>query len=233
MKSTRALTTFAYVADEFARTNDIAQGLVPLFAPLISRRAGSPFDPVQFAEDVKDTYDLELHPLVAEEFAPSLAARGYLDADRQPGAIHYTNLGVEMPEPPLHENQLRQLVDGFYSFSEVRLVKVGSQVQAEQLQTAFFDRLSQPDFLGLLLRPDRPAPNPKILTLQRSEQKDDDAPNLVSSNSTNRFNLSPAISSIVELGGMDLRQNVLSLRLRSVRRFAFSALSLRDSSRSP
>ena len=179
MRPTRALTTFAYVADEFARTNDIAQGLVPLFAPLISRRAGTPFDPAQFAQDVKATYDLKLHPFVAEEFAPSLAVRGYLDADRQPGAIHYTNLDCELPEPPIHENQLLELVDGFRSFSEARLIKTGSEVQAKQLETAFFDRLVQPDFLGLLLRPDRPAPDPKILTLRGSEQKHrDEAPNL-------------------------------------------------------
>ena len=51
-------------------------------------------------------------------------------------------------------------------------------MQAEQLQTAFFDRLVQPDFLGLLLRPDRPAPDPKILTLRRSDRKHgDDSPN--------------------------------------------------------
>ena len=179
MKPTRALTTFAYVADEYARTKDIAQGLAPLFAPLISGRAGTPFDPAQFAQDVKANYDLELHPLVAEEFAPLLAAKGYLDANRQLGAIHYTNLDCEVPEPPIHENQLRQLVDGFCSFSDARLVKTGSQVQTKQLETAFFDRLVQPDFLGLLLRPDRPASDPKILTLRRSEKKhDDNAPNL-------------------------------------------------------
>ena len=179
MRPTRALTTFAYVADEFARTNDIAQGLVPLFAPLISRRAGTPFDPAQFVQDVKATYDLELHPFVAEEFAPSLAAKGYLDADRQAGAIHYTNLDHEPPEPPIHEDQLLELVDGFCSFSEARLIRTRSEIQAEQLETAFFDRLVQPDFLGLLLRPDRPAPDPKILTLRGPEQTHcDAAPNL-------------------------------------------------------
>ena len=180
MKPGRALKTFAYVAEEFARTNDIAQGLVPLFAPIISRRAGTPFNPEQFAQDVRATYDLKLHPLVAEEFAPSLAARGYLDADRQAGVIHYTNLDCELPEPPIHETQLRQLVDGFLSFSEARLVKTGTQVQAEQLETALFDRLVQPDFLGLVLHPDRPVADPQILTLRRTEKKNGNnaAPNL-------------------------------------------------------
>ena len=176
MKPTRALTTFAYVADEFGRTRDIAQGLMPLFAPLISTRAGTPFDPAEFAQDVKTTYDIELHPLVAEEFAPSLAARGYLQADRQPGAVHYTNLDCELKDPAIHEDQLRQLVDGFCSFSEAPLAKAGSQVRTEQLETAFFDRLVQPDFLGLLLRPDRPPRDPKILTLKSSEPTPPDAP---------------------------------------------------------
>ena len=170
MKSSRALTTFAYVADEFARTNDIAAGLMPLFAPLISMRAGTPFAPVQFAQDVKTTYDLELHPLVAEEFAPSLAARGYLLADRRPGAVHYTNLDCQLPDQPIREDKLQQLVDGFCSFSEGRLRKTRSPISSEQLQTAFFDRLVHPDFLGLLLQPDQPHPDPKILTLKQSEQ---------------------------------------------------------------
>ena len=171
MKPTRALTTFAHVADEFGRTEDIPQGLMPLFAPLIATRAGTPFDPTQFSQDVRTAYDLELHPLVAEEFAPSLAAKGFLEADQQLGAIHYTNLNCELPEPPIHEDQLRHLVDGFCRFSEARLTKAGTQVGAEQLQTAFFDRLVQPDFLGLLLRPDRPPSDPKTLTLRRSERK--------------------------------------------------------------
>ena len=173
MKSTRALLTFAYVADQFAKTNDIAQGLMPLFAPLISKRAGTPFDPVQFAEDVMTTYDLELHPFVAEEFAGPLSARGYLRADRQPGAVHYTNLHFELPDPPIHEQQLRELVDGFCLFSERLLDQINSHVSAEQLHSAFLDRLVQPDFLALLLRPDKPSSDPKILTLKRDDEQPD------------------------------------------------------------
>ena len=178
MKTTRALTTFAYVADEFGKTKDIAQGLVPLFAPLISRRAGAPFDPVLFVQDLKATYDLEVHPFVAEAIAPSLAARGYLTEDHQPGAIHYTNRACDLPELPIHENQLRDLVDGFLSFAETRLTRAGSKLEDDQLETSFFDRLIQPDFLGLLLRPDRPAADPNILTLKRPQRKQDEATNL-------------------------------------------------------
>ena len=173
MKSTRALLTFAFVADQFAKTNDIAQGLMPLFAPLISKRAGTPFDPVQFAQDVMETYDLELHPFVAEQFARPLAAKGYLHADRQPGAVHYTNLHCELHDPPIHEKQLRELIDGFCSYSKHLLDRINSRVTTEDLQTAFLDRLVQPDFLALLLRPDKPQPDPKILRLKQEGQRAD------------------------------------------------------------
>ena len=179
MKSTRALLTFAYVADQFTKTHDIVQGLMPLFAPLISKRAGTPFDPEQFAEDVMTTYDLELHPYVAEEFAGRLSASGFLHADHQSGTVHYTNLRCEIPDPPIHEEQLRELVDGFCVFSKRLLERIDSDVPTEELQAAFLDRLVQPDFLDLLLRPDKPSKNPKLLTLkQQDAPESNESPNI-------------------------------------------------------
>ena len=179
MKSTRALLTFAFVADQFAKTNDIARGLAPLFAPLISKRAGAAFDPLQFANDVKATYDLELHPFVAEEFAVPLAAKGYLQAHRQESVVHYTNLHCEIPDPPINEQQLTELVSRFCSFSAPLLRLVGTRVSEGALQTAFLDRLVQPEFLALLLRPDRPSKDPKILTLRGKESgKGDEQPDI-------------------------------------------------------
>ena len=179
MKTTRTLIAFAYVAEQYARTRDIAQGLVPLFAPLISARAGTAFDPEQFVEDIKKTYDIEMHPFVAEEFAPLLADRGHLDLHREANVASYVNLKCDLPAPPVQEEQLRALVDEFHSFSTHRLEKVGLQLTLEQLEIEFFDRLVQPDFLGLLLRPDRPSGEPNTLTLKREKREvTDDSPHL-------------------------------------------------------
>ena len=141
MKSTRALIAFAYVADQFGKTNDIAQGLVPLFAPLISARAGSPFDPKQFVADVKKTYDLDMHPYVAEQLAPALAAHGFLEEDRRDGVVvHFKNLNCQIAEPPVREEQLAALVDGFADYSVQRLDKLGLTATTKELQGALFDR---------------------------------------------------------------------------------------------
>ncbi len=78
MSVSRTLIAFAYVADQFAKSNDIAAGLMPLFAPVISARAGAVFDSIQFAKDVSETYGLDMHPYVAEEMAPTLAQAGFL-----------------------------------------------------------------------------------------------------------------------------------------------------------
>ena len=172
MSSRRTLIAFAYVADQFEKTNDIAQGLIPLFAPLISERAGTPFDPVEFAEDIKNTYDIDMHPFVAEEFGALLAAHGHLDVHREMEVVHYTNLKCDLPDPPIQENQLHALVDEFRSFSTPLLTQAGSAIPADRLESAFFDRLVQPDFLGLLLRPDRPPSEPRTLSLRQNDSAD-------------------------------------------------------------
>ena len=97
MRSPRTVIAFAYVHDQFTKTNDIAVGLIPLFAPIISARAGKPFDPMQFVRDVKTLYDLDMHPYVAEELAPSLAQHGYLIAERRVGSTpQYVNRSITL-----------------------------------------------------------------------------------------------------------------------------------------
>ena len=174
MSSRRTLIAFAYVADQYGKTNDIAQGLVPLFAPLLSDRAGTLFEPAQFAEDIKTTYDIEMHPYVAEEFGALLAAHGYLDVHRKEDVVQYMNLKCELPEAPIQEAQLHTLVDEFRSFSAPLLMQVGSAIPADRLESAFFDRLVQPDFLGLLLRPDRPSSDPRTLSLKQNDSAGND-----------------------------------------------------------
>ena len=172
MNLTRALIAFAYVADRFSKTNDIAQGLVPLFAPLISARAGTLFDAEVFAKDVKNSYDIEMHPYVAEEFAAMLAKVGYLEEDRRGNVVQYTNLKRELPDPPVREEQLQALVGGFGAFAGPRLERIGSTLTPDKIEEAFIDRLVRPEFLALLLRPDNPVLGSKTLTLKPAEAPD-------------------------------------------------------------
>jgi hypothetical protein len=171
MKTPRTLIAFAYVADQFTRTNDIAAGLIPLFAPLISARAGKRFEPQQFAVDVKKTYDLDMHPYVAEELAGALAAHGYLEEERRYGThVGYTNKEIKLPEPPISESQLTALTTHFIAFAREHLARAGLSAVDQDLQDALFDRLVKPDFLALILRPDGQSLGPRTMTLDKKQQ---------------------------------------------------------------
>lgn len=107
MEISRSLITFAYVAEQFEKTGDIGQGLLPLFAPVVAKRTGARFSAAQFAEDVLEMYDIEMHPYVAKEFAPRLAAAGYLKKIvKRDSNVLYENQQVDIVEPPLSEERL-------------------------------------------------------------------------------------------------------------------------------
>ena len=173
MQTSRALLTFAYVAEHFAKTGDLATGLLQLFAPVIAKRAGQKFVPEQFAADVGEMYDIEMHPYVAEEFAPRLAAAGYLT---QTASFHqnaaYENAHVELAAPPVSEDTLNALLDRFVVFAEDLLRVVGVDIAGQVLKDGLLDRLVQPDFLGLMVRPDRASPGPHTLTLKAEPATD-------------------------------------------------------------
>lgn len=99
MVSSRNLLAFAYISDRFSQSGDIGDGLLKLFAPVIAKRAGQRFSPETFATDVLEMYDIEMHPYVAEDFAPRLAAAGYLveTANFAQNAA-YENGHFEIPE---------------------------------------------------------------------------------------------------------------------------------------
>ena len=172
MSSTRTLIAFAYVADQFAKTNDIAIGLAPLFAPLISKRAEQPFNPEEFIEDVKNAYDIDMHPYVAEELAPALAKHGFLVANKKNASIQYINSTTELPEPPIKEEQLQTLINEFTKFSKQKLRKLDLNYTDGDIEKAFLDRLVKPEFLTILLRPDDQEHNPTTLSLRKSRSTD-------------------------------------------------------------
>lgn len=176
MQTSRAILAFAYVADQFGRTGDLATGLLPLFAPVIAKRAGQKFNPEQFASDVAEMYDIEMHPYVAEEFAPRLAAAGFLiqTANFHQNAA-YENVKVELAAPPISEDALNSLLERFLEFAENLLRPVGVEIPRQVLKDGLLDRLVQPDFLGLMLRHDRASTGPRTLVLKSEPEADESA----------------------------------------------------------
>jgi hypothetical protein len=167
MKVPRTLLAFAYVADQFAKTNDIASGLAPLFAPIIASREGKTFEPTQFANDVLATYDIRMHPYVAEELAPGLAKAGYLEVVRNQNShvVRYVNKNCAVASPAVEEQKLVHLIDAFVAFANEHLGKLTTKIDRNSLEAALLDRLIHPAFLGLLLRPDRPLRQERTLGL--------------------------------------------------------------------
>jgi len=175
MRTSRTLIAFAYVADQFAKTNDLVSGLLPLFAPLISSRAGDIFDPVNFCADIKKTYDLDMHPYVAEELAPSLAKSGFLTIKEYGiNGVQYINASFSIPEAPISEAQAQNLVDDFCAFGIDHLQKAGLSATADELQAALLDRLTRPGFMELVLRPDNVDLESTTLSLPRQADISDD-----------------------------------------------------------
>jgi hypothetical protein len=176
MQTSRAVLAFAYVAEQFGRTGDLATGLLPLFAPVIAKRAGQKFNPEQFATDVAEMYDIEMHPYVAEEFAPRLAAEGFLiqTANFHQNAA-YENVQVELAAAPISEGALNSLLERFLQFAENLLRPVGVEISRQMLKDGLLDRLVQPDFLGLMLRPDRTSTGPHTLVLRSEPDADESA----------------------------------------------------------
>src|SRR5438046_7584377 len=76
MKVSRALITFAFIADKFEATRDIGDGLMPLFAPIADQLAGRVFDPAMFAERFSEYYGIKVHPLVIADQIERFKAAG-------------------------------------------------------------------------------------------------------------------------------------------------------------
>lgn len=170
MEISRSLITFAYIAEQFERTGDIAQGLLPLFAPIIAQRAGQRFDPAQFAEDVLNMFDISMHPYVAEEFAPRLASAGYLKEEvKKDNNVIYQNQSVATAEAPVSESRLHKLLNMYVEYANEHLKRIDQSLDEETLKQSFLDQLIEMDFLGLILKPDRSFLKKSTLTLKSAE----------------------------------------------------------------
>jgi hypothetical protein len=173
MATSRALLAFAYVADHFSNTGDIGQGLLALFAPVIAKRAGGKFVAEEFAADVKEMYDIEMHPYVAEAFAPRLAAAGYLvQTANFAQSAAYENAVFELPEAPIPLEALDALLERFADAATDLLRENGIEIPRATLKSGLLDRLVQPDFLGLMVRPDRDSIGPRTVSLKSVQTAD-------------------------------------------------------------
>ena len=167
MVTPRTLLAFAYISDRFEKTGDLGEGLLRFFAPVIAKRAGKRFVPEQFATDVLEMYDIDMHPYVAEGFAPRLAAAGYLvETLNFNDSVAYENGKFELPESPIPLEILEALLDRFADAANILLRQNDAEMPRATLKSGLLDRLVQPDFLGLMVRPDRASLGPRTVSLK-------------------------------------------------------------------
>ncbi len=176
MKASRALITFAFIADRFGETRDIGDGLVPLFAPIADQLAGKLFDPAEFAECFSEYYGMRVHPLVIKDQVERLKAAGLIREVVSAGeiAVAYECQRAEGFDKPIGEEDVEELLAAFGGHAKDTLAITGVSLGAGQLQDALMARLIRPEFLDIILKPRRNdvnAGSEKVLRLPKSAEK--------------------------------------------------------------
>lgn len=172
--SPRELVAFAFVEEAYSKTGDLVAGLVPLFVPILAKRANRRFDPAEFSSAVEKAYDIPMSPLVAAGLAEKLAEFGLLRVD--PSEPH--TFRVE-PSPyvatPLDDSGIDELLASFGQFASDSLTKIDLHLTADSLQTAFLKRLISVDFLSFVDRREKNYYKGKKLVLNEVVDDEQDA----------------------------------------------------------
>lgn len=172
--SPRELVAFAFVEEAYSKTGDLVAGLVPLFVPILAKRANRRFDPAEFSSAVEKAYDIPMSPLVAAGLAEKLAEFGLLRVD--PSEPH--TYRVE-PSPhvaiPLDDSGIDELLTSFSQFASDSLTRIDLHLSADSLQTAFLKRLTSVDFLSFVDRREKNYYKGKKLVLNEVVDDEQDA----------------------------------------------------------
>jgi hypothetical protein len=169
----RELVAFAFVQEEFARSGDIVKGLMPLFAPLLSKKTLRRFDPVEFAKDVENTYDIPMSSLVAESLVPQLTSAGLLHAETDnPHVYRVSKFNYAHPQPT-ESSALEDLLADFVTYSAASLQRAKLKLTTENLKDGLLKRLTDLDFLSFLGRPDRNYFKGRKISLSMDAEEDE------------------------------------------------------------
>jgi hypothetical protein len=171
----RELIAFAFVQEEFARSGDIVKGLMPLFAPLLAKKAFHRFDPAEFAKAVETAYDIPMSSLVAESLVPQLANAGLLHNEKEnPNFYRVSKFDYSLPAPDESMAMaIEKLLNDFADFSEGSLRRAHISISTAELKDGLLKRLTDLDFLSFLGRPDKNYFKGRKLGLKKDLDNDD------------------------------------------------------------
>src|SRR6266851_4438006 len=135
MKVSRALITFAFIADRFEATRDIGDVLTPLFAPIADQLAGRVFDPAVFAERFSEYYGIKVHPLVIADQIERFKAAGLVKQIASAGEVGaaYECQRSEGFQSQIDEAHVEKLLDEFTKQAKGALATAAITLSAGQL----------------------------------------------------------------------------------------------------
>jgi hypothetical protein len=170
----RELIAFAFVEEAFAKTGDLVAGLMPLFTPVLAKKANRRFDPSEFAEDVQRTYDIPMSPLVAAGLVEKLAEAGLLKVNE--GESHtYRIVAKPAGIDSFDEHGAEALLGEFAAFANVSLDRIGLRQESDALDAAFLQRLTTARFLSFTDRREKNYYRGKTISLRKVEDDEQDA----------------------------------------------------------
>ena len=169
----RELIAFAFVEESYAKSGDIVGGLMPLFAPVLAKRANRIFDSAQFAADVQAAYDIPMSPLVADGLVERFAESGLLRMDG--GDQHTYRVAARPGVPTIDEAGVDALLADFCTFATSALGRVQLAASAEVLQAALLKRLTTAYFLSFVDKREKNYFKGSTLSIRKVEDDEQDA----------------------------------------------------------
>jgi len=144
----KELVAFAYVQEEYNKTGDIINGLMPIFAPIIHNWSGKKFDSNKFAKKVQSKYDISMSPIVVKSLIPNLVQAGLLVEEEQ-SEFHAIYRCV--PRPPINQSEetknIKYILDDFSEYADEFLNQKGISISKSDLEDAFLQRVMDMRFL--------------------------------------------------------------------------------------
>jgi len=172
----RNLLLFALVENEFQRTGDIVQGLMPLFAPIAQAHKGQRFDIKGFSDQVSKMYGIELHPYVVENWVSRLAEAGFLqivgDSESEEYIEAYYSNDFDA-DSIFERASFDRLLEPFVAHIIARLSEHGISLSGAEAEEAIYSRLIRPTFRSLLDREEKEFLPPRTLSLDKGRYEPD------------------------------------------------------------
>lgn len=149
----KQLVAFALVADEVERTGDPIKGLRPLFAPLLSGKAGQEFNADNFASEFTALYGLKMSSFVARALSERLGEIGLLIRTYDAAAGEKFRVAeFEWNAEAIQEHQIEQTITLFVAWAQKQSEKNEIKFSDAQLEVGLLSRLARPEFASIFTR---------------------------------------------------------------------------------